>query len=51
MQRVIEEELARDGQVFLVHNRVESIASLASMVKRLVPKARVIVWARADARD
>jgi transcription-repair coupling factor (superfamily II helicase) len=43
VQRVIEEELARDGQAFLVHNRVESIASLASLVKRLVPKARVVV--------
>ncbi|MGA7919661.1 MAG: transcription-repair coupling factor [Candidatus Acidiferrales bacterium] len=43
VQRVIQEELARDGQVFFVHNRVESIASLASMVKRLVPKARVVV--------
>jgi len=43
VQRVIEEELAREGQVFFVHNRVESIASLASMVKRLVPKARVVV--------
>ena len=43
VQRVIDEELARDGQVFFVHNRVESIASLASMVKRLVPKARVVV--------
>jgi transcription-repair coupling factor (superfamily II helicase) len=43
VQRVVEEELARDGQVFFVHNRVESIASLASTVKRLVPKARVVV--------
>src|SRR5579862_4067894 len=43
IQRVIEEELARDGQVFLVHNRVESIASLATMVQRLAPKARVVV--------
>jgi transcription-repair coupling factor (superfamily II helicase) len=43
VQRVIEEELAREGQVFFVHNRVESIASLASMVKRLVPRARVVV--------
>jgi transcription-repair coupling factor (superfamily II helicase) len=43
VQRVIEEELARDGQVFFVHNRVESIASLADLVKRLVPKARVVV--------
>jgi transcription-repair coupling factor (superfamily II helicase) len=43
VQRVIEEEMAREGQIFFVHNRVESIASLASMIKRLVPKARVIV--------
>ncbi len=43
VQRVIQEELARDGQVFFVHNRVESIASLASMIQRLVPKARVVV--------
>jgi transcription-repair coupling factor (superfamily II helicase) len=43
IQRAIEEELARQGQVFFVHNRVESIASLATMVKRLVPRARVVV--------
>jgi transcription-repair coupling factor (superfamily II helicase) len=43
IQRVVEEELARDGQVFFVHNRVESIASLASLINRLVPKARVVV--------
>jgi transcription-repair coupling factor (superfamily II helicase) len=39
----IRQELARDGQVFFVHNRVESIYSLASMVQRLVPEARVSV--------
>ena len=43
IQHVVEEELARDGQVFFVHNRVESIATLAALVKRLVPKARVVV--------
>jgi transcription-repair coupling factor (superfamily II helicase) len=43
VQRAIEEEMARDGQVFFVHNRVESIASLGTMVKRLVPRARVVV--------
>jgi len=43
VQRAIEEEMARHGQVFFVHNRVESIASLATMVKRLVPQARVVV--------
>jgi transcription-repair coupling factor (superfamily II helicase) len=39
----VRQELARDGQVFIVHNRVESIYSLASLVKRLVPEARVVV--------
>ncbi len=39
----IRQELARDGQVFLVHNRVESIYALADLVRRLVPEARVAV--------
>src|SRR3989440_10865314 len=39
----IETELARDGQVFFIHNRVESIYSLGAMVQELVPKARVVV--------
>ncbi|HXN71171.1 MAG TPA: transcription-repair coupling factor [Candidatus Acidoferrales bacterium] len=43
IQHVVEEELARDGQVFFVHNRVESIATLAAMVQRLVPRARIVV--------
>ena len=51
VQRVIEEELARDGQVFFVHNRVESIASLASLVKRLVPQGARRGGPRPDARN
>jgi transcription-repair coupling factor (superfamily II helicase) len=43
IKRSIEEELSRGGQVFFVHNRVESIASVASLLKRLVPRARIIV--------
>jgi transcription-repair coupling factor (superfamily II helicase) len=39
----IRQELARDGQVFVVHNRVDSIDSLAALVQRLVPEARVAV--------
>jgi len=39
----IRQEIARDGQVYLVHNRVESIYSLAHMVERLVPEARLAV--------
>jgi len=41
--RAIQEELARGGQVFFVHNRVGSIDSIARLVKRLVPRARVLV--------
>ena len=43
IRRSILEEMARGGQVFFVHNRVESIASLATMVQELVPKARIVV--------
>jgi transcription-repair coupling factor (superfamily II helicase) len=39
----IRQELARDGQVYLVHNRVESIYALARLVGRLVPEARLAV--------
>ena len=39
----IRQELAREGQVFFVHNRVESIYSLAGLLQRLVPEARVAV--------
>jgi transcription-repair coupling factor (superfamily II helicase) len=43
VKRALEEELARQGQVFLVHNRVETIYSLADLVTKLVPKTRVVV--------
>jgi transcription-repair coupling factor (superfamily II helicase) len=43
VKRAIEEEMAREGQVFLVHNRVETIYSLAELVGKLVPKARIVV--------
>jgi len=43
VRTAIETELARDGQVFFIHNRVESIYSLGTMVQKLVPKARVVV--------
>ncbi|MEK7794469.1 MAG: DEAD/DEAH box helicase, partial [Candidatus Hydrogenedentota bacterium] len=37
----IARELAREGQVFYLHNRVQTIASVATVVKKLVPRARV----------
>jgi len=43
IKQAIENELARDGQVYFIHNRVESIYSLAALVSKLVPKARVVV--------
>ena len=39
--RAIRQELARDGQVFFVHDRVRSIYSMARMVERLVPEAKI----------
>ncbi len=37
----IERELARDGQIFYLYNRVEDINVVANKVQRLVPEARV----------
>ncbi|MCC5808437.1 MAG: transcription-repair coupling factor [Opitutales bacterium] len=42
-RRAIEEELARGGQVFYLHNRVQSIETVAARVEELVPRARVAV--------
>jgi len=41
IKAAIEKELAREGQVFFVHDRVRSIYSMARLVQRLVPQARV----------
>ncbi|MBQ9465615.1 MAG: transcription-repair coupling factor [Muribaculaceae bacterium] len=35
-------ELSRGGQVFIVNNRIEGLARLENMVRRLVPDARVV---------
>src|SRR5260370_4621214 len=43
IRSAIENEMAREGQVYFIHNRVESIYSLATLVNKLVPKARVVV--------
>jgi len=43
IKSAIELELARGGQVFFIHNRVESIDTIAALVKRLVPQARIAV--------
>jgi len=42
IREAILRELNRDGQVFFVHNFVESIASMADCIQRIVPEARVV---------
>lgn len=39
----VEAELARGGQVYFVHNRVEDLPVLQGLITRLCPKARVAV--------
>src|SRR6266478_4406820 len=43
IKSAIELELARSGQVFFIHNRVETIDTIAALVNRLVPQARIAV--------
>jgi transcription-repair coupling factor (superfamily II helicase) len=37
----IHRELLRDGQVFFIHNRVESIEAVAERLKKLIPELRI----------
>lgn len=39
----IRRELAREGQVFYVHNRVQDIEKVASEVSKAIPEARILV--------
>ena len=39
----IARELARGGQVFFIHNRIENIYEVAALVQELVPDARIVV--------
>ncbi|HJZ69663.1 MAG TPA: transcription-repair coupling factor, partial [Blastocatellia bacterium] len=41
VRSAIELELQRSGQVFFVHNRVETIYTIAELIGRLVPQARI----------
>jgi transcription-repair coupling factor (superfamily II helicase) len=41
IQSAILQEMQRQGQVFFVHNRVESIFVVAALLQRLVPTARL----------
>jgi transcription-repair coupling factor (superfamily II helicase) len=41
IREATQRELARGGQVFFVHNRVQNLASYAAYLKRLAPAARI----------
>jgi transcription-repair coupling factor (superfamily II helicase) len=43
IQSAIGQELERGGQVFFVHNRVDSIWEIAAKLQTLAPRARIIV--------
>lgn len=36
-------EMSRNGQVFVINNRIEGLNELESMIRRLVPDARIVV--------
>ena len=41
IQEAVEFELARGGQVFFIHNRVQDLAQLGGLIQKLVPAARI----------
>ncbi len=50
VRSAIERELERGGQVYFVHNRVDTIYEIAARIQELVPRARVLVGSRPDGR-
>ncbi len=43
IRSAVELELARNGQIFFIHNRVETIESIAALIQKIVPNARVAI--------
>lgn len=43
IREAIERELARDGQVFFVHNRVRTLGAMEGLLRKIVPDARIVV--------
>jgi transcription-repair coupling factor (superfamily II helicase) len=41
IQQAIRQELARGGQVFFVHNHIETLPHIQTMLERLVPECRI----------
>lgn len=42
IEEAIEQELKRDGQVYYLHNRVETIELAAQQIKKLAPNAKIV---------
>lgn len=43
IQNALARELLRDGQVFFIHNRIETIFQIAKELQKLAPEARIVV--------
>jgi transcription-repair coupling factor (superfamily II helicase) len=43
IREALERELRRGGQVFFVHNRVQSLPSMARFIQQMAPEARVVM--------
>ena len=43
VKAAIQRELAREGQIYFVHNRVSNITEIADEIQQLVPDARIII--------
>ncbi|MGE5196167.1 MAG: transcription-repair coupling factor [Anaerolineae bacterium] len=43
LQNALLRELSRDGQAYIIHNRVESIFLVADEIQKLLPQARIVV--------
>ena len=52
VKNIIQAELARNGQVFYVYNRVETILTKAEQIKKIVPDAKLgVIHGQMNARD
>jgi transcription-repair coupling factor len=43
IKQVVEREMERGGQIYFLHNRVQTIEDMASKLRSLLPKARIVV--------
>ncbi|MBN1550659.1 transcription-repair coupling factor [bacterium] len=43
IRNAILDEINRNGQIYIVHNRVQSIYALAEMLRKLVPEAKIAI--------